>query len=231
VFVIFADIDRRTATSRRSADAQAERQTTAVIDPRFVFLGAAISLAGSYVYIRNTWRGVTAPNRVSWSLWALEPLLAFAVERQEHVGLASVMALVLGVVPVIVISVSFHDPKSVWRIGRFDIMCGMISVAGLVVWAVSDQTTVALVAFVAADAVAALPTVRKAFREPASESPWTFLGSALFAAITLLTLRSFTTAGGLFPTSVLALSLIIWSLVATRVGIRTTWRSRPAVAP
>lgn len=198
-----------------------------MIDPYFVYLGAAISLAGSYVYVRNTWRGVTAPNRVSWFLWALEPLLAYVVERQEHVGLASVMTLVLGVVPVLVLAVSFHDPQSVWRIGRFDVVCGVISVAGLAVWTVSGQETVALVAFVAADAVAALPTVRKAFLEPSTESPWAFLGSALFAAITLLTLRAYTTAGGLFPTSVLVLSTVIWILVISRVGTRVRWHTRP----
>lgn len=192
-----------------------------MIDPRFVFLGAVISLAGSSLYIRDTWRGVTAPNRVTWFLWALEPLLAFAVERQEHVGLASVMTLVLGLVPIIILVVSFHDPQSVWRIGRFDVICGAISVVGLVVWGVSNQKTVALVAFVAADAVAALPTVRKALLEPATESPWAYLTSAAFAAITLLTLHAYTTAGAIFPTSVLSMSAFIFVLVLSRVGERT----------
>lgn len=197
-----------------------------MIDPRFVFLGALVLLSGTVVYVRDTWRGRTAPNRVTWILWGLEPLLGFAAERQEHVGLASVMTLALGLVPLVVVGASFHDPRSVWRIGRFDLACGTISLVGFVVWIVSNEPTVGLVSFVAADAVAAIPTLRKAFLEPATESAWTFLAGALSAAITLLTLRHYTTGGGLFPTSVLTMNTTIWLFVATRVGPRRRARTR-----
>jgi hypothetical protein len=195
-----------------------------VIDPRFVFLGSLISLSGAAVYVRDTWRGETAPNRVTWTLWGVEPLLAFVVERQEHVGLASVMTLVLGLVPIVVVAVSFHDPRSVWRIGRFDVACGLISVVGLVVWVSSNEPTVGLVSFVAADAMAALPTLRKSILEPSSESGWTFLTGVLFAGITLLTLPHWTTAGALFPTSILTMNTCIWLLVTTHAGPRVRER-------
>ncbi len=191
-----------------------------MIDPRFVFLGALVSLSGSFVYIRDTWRGTTAPNRVTWSLWGLEPLLAFAVERQAHVGLASFMTLMIGVVPIVVVVVSFHDPQSVWRIGTFDIACGVISLMGLILWVFIDQPTIALVTFVAADAVAGLPTIRKSYLDPETESAWTFLSGAIFAAITLMTLSRYTVAGGLFPTSILIIDTTIWLLIVSRVGPR-----------
>ena len=44
-------------------------QTCLVIDPRFVYLAVALSAFGAYGYIRDTLRGDTAPNRVTWSLW------------------------------------------------------------------------------------------------------------------------------------------------------------------
>jgi hypothetical protein len=195
-----------------------------VIDPDFVFLGAALFVIGAAIYVRDTWRGRTAPNRVTWIIWGLEPLLTFATERQAHVGLASVMTLVLGLIPVIVLVASLHDSASVWRIGRFDIVCGVISAVGFGVWIVSDRPTVGLVSFVAADAVAAVPTLRKAATHPRSESPWNYLAGAIFSGITLLTLTTYTTAGGLFPTSVLVMNTTIWLLVMTRVGPR--WRTR-----
>lgn len=191
-----------------------------MIDPRFIFLGSLFSLSGAAVYVRDTWLGRTAPNRVTWTLWGLEPLLAYAVEQQEHVGLASFMTLVLGVVPIVVLAVSFHDPLSVWRIGRFDVVCGVISLVGLSLWVLSDQPTVGLIAFVAADAVAALPTLRKSFREPTTESWWTYCAGALFAAITLATVPTFSTAEVLFPLSVLTIDTVIGLLVSLRVGPR-----------
>lgn len=191
-----------------------------MINANFVYLGSLLSLAGAALYIRDTWRGETAPNRVTWSLWALEPILAYVLERQAHVGRAAIWTLVLGCVPLVVLAASLHDPKSVWRIGRFDMVCGVISVVGFIVWIVSGEHTVAFVSFVAADAVAGLPTLRKSIVEPHTETAWNFAASALAAVITLLTLTSFTTAGALFPLSVLVMNTTIALFIITKVGAR-----------
>ena len=197
-----------------------------MIDPRFVFLAAALSLFGGYGYIRDTLRGDTSPNRVTWGLWALEGVLGFVVEIQQHVGLASLMTLMLGFVPVVVILASLKSPHGVWRIGRFDVVCGCIAGAGLVFWGVVNQPTIALVAFVAADQVAALPTVRKAFLAPMSESPRLFFLGFVNCAITMLTLRHFSTAGALFPGCVLVTDLTIGLLIVTRIGARRDLRAK-----
>jgi hypothetical protein len=191
-----------------------------VIDPRLIFIATILPLVGGITYIRATLRGETAPNRVTWTLWGIEPLLAFIVERQQHVGLASVMSLVLGVIPIAVVAASFKDPNAVWSLGRFDFACGLVSIVGLIVWITANQPTVGLISFVLADAVAALPTVRKAYRSPESETAASFLAGALYSAITLMTLTKWTTAGGLFPLSILLMNTFITFLIVSQVGIR-----------
>ena len=191
-----------------------------MIDPRFIFLAALLSFAGTYGYIRDTMRGNTSPNRVTWGLWALEGLLAFVVEMQQHVGLASLTTLMLGLMPCVVLLVSFRNPHSVWKIGKFDLFCGLISVTGLIFWGFINEPTIALISFVAADQVAALPTVRKAWIAPSSESPRVFFLGFVNCTITLLTLKHFTTAGVLFPGFILVTDLIIATLVVTKVGER-----------
>jgi uncharacterized membrane protein len=195
-------------------------QNERVIDPRFVFLAAALSVFGGYGYVRDTLRGVTSPNRVTWGLWAIEGIFAFVVEVQQHVGIASVMTLMLGLVPLVVLMASFKNPHSVWKIGRFDVFCGLLSLAGFAFWALINEPTIALISFVAADQVAALPTVRKSWMAPASESSRLFFLGFLNCAITLLTLRHFTTSGVLFPGCVMVMDLSIGTLIATRLGQR-----------
>lgn len=197
-----------------------------MIDPRFVFLAAFLSLAGATGYVRDTLRGSTSPNRVTWGLWGIEGVLAFAVEIQQHVGLASVMTLMLGLVPLVVVAVSFMSRHGVWKIDRFDIFCGVVSLSGLVFWCFVGQPTVALVSFVAADQVAALPTLRKAWIAPETESSRLFFLGFLNCTITLMTLRHFTTAGVLFPGCILVTDLIIAIFVAARLGPRLGARER-----
>ena len=217
------------------ADSRVMGQNEGVIDPRFVFLAALLSLVGAYGYIRDTLRGSTAPHRVTWSLWALEGILGFIVEVQQHVGLAAVMTLMLGLVPLIVVAASFRHRHYAWQIDRFDAYCGAISLLGLASWALIHQATVGLIAFVGADQLAAIPTLRKAWGAPATESSPIFFLGVLNTAITLLTLDRVTTAGALFPGAILITDLLLGLLIVTRAGPRARrelqWATEPRVAP
>jgi len=195
-------------------------QTCPVIDPRFIYLALALSAFGGGVYVRDTLRGDTLPNRVTWSLWGLEGVLAFVIERQQHVGLASWMTLMLGFVPIVVVIASFRNPRSVWKIGPFDIFCGAISLAGLAFWAFVNEPTIALVSFVCADQIAALPTLRKAWLAPSTESPIAFFMGFLNCAITVLTLKVFTSAGVLFPGCIAVTDFFLTLVIITKVGPR-----------
>jgi len=201
-----------------------------VIDPRFVYLAMVLSAAGGYGYVRDTLRGTTSPNRVTWSLWALEGILAFGVELQQHVGLAAWMTLMLGLVPFVVVFASFKNSHAVWKIGVFDIFCGSISLAGLAFWAFVNEPTIALISFVCADQVAALPTVRKSWLAPSTESPWAFVMGCLNCGITILTLKVFTTEGALFPGCIVVTDFVLAVLIMTRVGPRFRGETAPASA-
>ena len=191
-----------------------------MIDPHFVYLAAALSLVGAYGYIGETLRGETAPNRVTWSLWGVEGVLAFCVEIEQHVGLAALMTLMLGLVPCMVVVASFRNPQGAWKLGPFDVICGAVSVGGLVFWAFVNEPTVALVSFVVADQMAALPTIRKSWLAPSTESPRLFFLGSANCAITLLTLTKLTTVGALFLGCILVTDFIIGALIVSSVGPR-----------
>ncbi len=115
---------------------------------------------------------------------------------------------------------SFRNSHLAWKIGRFDVLCGAVSVLGLIFWFFVNEPTVALLLFVGADQAAALPTVRKSWLAPNTESSRAFFLGFVNCAITLMTLRHFTTAGALFPGCILVTDLIIAILVVTNVGPR-----------
>jgi hypothetical protein len=199
-----------------------------VIAPQFVYLAIALSAFGAFGYIRDTLCGETSPNRVTWSLWGIEGILGFVVEVQQHVGLASLMTLMLGLVPCAIVLASFKNAHAVWKIGVFDIVCGAIALAGLVFWAFVNEPTVALVSFVCADTVAALPTVRKSWLAPSTESSRVFVMGCINCVITVLTLKAFTTAGVLYPGCVAVTDFVMSTLIISRVGPRVR-RERLAV--
>jgi hypothetical protein len=191
-----------------------------VINENWIFLGTAIGAAGTAVYLRDTLRGTTQPNRVTWLLWAVAPLLASAVEFSNGVGLRALPTFMVGFMPLLVFLGSFHNPASVWKIRRFDYACGVISVVGTVTWLVTRDATLALCAAIAADFTAGIPTLMKSWTHPETETVYSYVGAVISMAILLLTVTdwSFEVVG--FPCFILCMASIEVLLVGLEPGPR-----------
>ncbi len=206
-----------------------------MIDPRFAILGALITVAGSASYARDTLRGRTQPNRVSWMLWTVAPLIAFAAEVVQGVGLESLLTLAVGVGPLLVVIASFLDPNAYYRLTRFDGVCACLSLAALVAWALTGTGNIAIVFSILADLFGLIPTLRKAHRDPQTESASAFLASGCGAVITLLTVAPgawiFANVG--FPLYVLAADVTLSTILLPRrrrVSARAGDEPRPRSA-
>jgi dolichol kinase len=191
-----------------------------VINVHFVYLGAAIGAVGSLAYMRDTLRGTTQPNRVTWLLWAFAPLLASAVELRSGVGLRTLTTFMIGFMPLLVFVASFHNPASVWKIRRLDYACGAMSLAGTAAWLATQNGVVAIAAAIAADFTAGLPTMIKSWSHPQSESVSSYVGAVLNAGILLLTVVHWTTEVAAFPLFILCVGSVQVLLVGGRVGPR-----------
>jgi hypothetical protein len=204
-----------------------------VIDPRFAILGALLTVAGSASYARDTLHGRTQPNRVTWMLWTLAPLIAFAAELVQGVGLESLMTLAVGIGPLLVVIASYLDPRAYYRLTRFDAVCGALSLAALIAWGLTGRGDVAIVFSILADMFGLIPTLRKAHREPETESASAFVTSVCGATITLLTIAVWTFANVGFVLYVLAADLTLSVLILSprRRRHATEPRPRPADIP
>ena len=191
-----------------------------VINVHFVFLGVAIGAVGSLAYMRDTLRGTTQPNRVTWLLWAFAPLLASAVEFRSGVGLRTLTTFIIGFMPLLIFVASFHNPSAVWKIRRLDYACGALSLAGTAAWLATQNGVVAIVAAIAADFLAGVPTMMKSWSHPESESVSSYIGAVINSGILLLTVVHWTTEVVAFPLFILCVGTVEVLLVGGRVGPR-----------
>jgi hypothetical protein len=195
-------------------------QSGVVLNVHFVYLGVGVGAVGQSLYVVDTVRGRTQPNRVTWLLWAVAPLLAFAVEIADGVGLRALMTFMVGFGPLVVFGASFVNRNSVWILGPFDYACGALSVAGTLGWFATRQGLVALAAAVAADLLAAVPTLVKSWREPETETASAYAGAAFSAVITLLTVTRVSAPVVTFPLYIAVVASVEVTLVAGRLGPR-----------
>jgi hypothetical protein len=191
-----------------------------VISVNWIFLGAAIGAAGTAVYLRDTLRGTTRPNRVTWLLWAVAPLLATAVELNQGVGLRALPTFMVGFMPLLVFIGSFHNPASVWKVRRIDYACGAVSVVGTAVWLATRNGILAISAAIVADFLAGVPTLMKSWTHPETETVHSYVGAVLSMAILLLTIDHWTFDVAAFPVFIVCMASVEVVLVGLEPGPR-----------
>ncbi len=151
-----------------------------------VILSALISIGGAVAYIRDTLKGKSKPNRVSWSLWALAPLVGTAAALSAGADVwATTRIFLAGFLPLIVFVVSFINPKSYWKLTLFDFLCGVCALIGIIVWLSIDSPQLAILFAALGDGFATVPTIRKAWRNPETETGITFVASLTAAFLVL----------------------------------------------
>jgi hypothetical protein len=198
-----------------------------VISVNWVYFGSAIGALGAAVYLRDTLRGTTKPNRVTWLLWAVAPLLAAAVELDEGVGLRALPTFMVGFMPLLVFIASFHNPASVWRIRRIDYACGVMSVIGTVTWLVTRNGVLAISAAIAADFMAGVPTLMKSWTHPETETVHSYVGAVISMVIVLLTVEHWTFDVAAFPLFIVVMGSVLVVVIGLEPGPRWRARHRP----
>ena len=191
-----------------------------MINQNFIFIGLLLQTYGGWQYFIDTIKGKIQPNRVSWFLWSLAPLIAFAAEVKQGVGVQSLTTFIVGFIPLVVFIASFVNRKAVWKLGVFDFICGLLSVLGLILWLVTKVGNIAILFSIFADALAAVPTIVKSYKAPESESVGVYSFGVINAAITILTIRQWNFANWGYPVYLVLLDTLITVLISFKLGKR-----------
>jgi hypothetical protein len=140
------------------------------LDAILIILATVISIAGYLPYIADIIKGKSKPHRVTWLIWSiLGTVLCFtSFELSDYDWMMICVPLVYMVGPTIVAILSFWYGEG--GTSRLDIICFIFAFVGLALWLFLDLVVVALWISILIDGVGALPTIRKSFINPKSES-------------------------------------------------------------
>lgn len=130
-------------------------------------LAVVLALAGYVPYIIAVVRGRTRPNRASWWIFALAAgagaVSSWAAGARGTVGVPATFAVCCVVVGILAIR------RGEGGFGRLDVSCLAVAVAALLVWWATGEPLLATAMLAVADLAGTVPTVAKAWRDPARE--------------------------------------------------------------
>ncbi len=183
-----------------------------------VILSVLVSVSGSAAYIRDMLKGTTKPNRVSWSLWALAPIVGSAAALSLGADSWSTLRVFLaGFLPLIVFIASFFNPQGDWKLTRFDIACGVSSLIALVVWGVVDSPRAAILLLALGDGFALLPTLFKAWSRPETETGITYVAGLVSVLLIIPSIPNWSIENSAFQ---------IYLIIANTLLLTVVYRKR-----
>ena len=178
-----------------------------------VFVGLVVELIGTSFYIKETIWGNTRPNRVTWLMWSIAPLIATFAAVSKGVGWAVLPVFMAGFSPFLVFVSSFINKNSYWRLKKFDYFCGFCSLLALILWGITKEPNVAIIFSIVSDGSATIPTLVKAWRMPETESASAYIVGLINALTTFAAIKIWDFASLGFPVYlVIACSLLLFSI-------------------
>ncbi len=188
-----------------------------------VIVGAAVQLLGAFSYIKDTLRGVTKPNKVTWLMWSIAPLIATAAALSDGVGWVVLPVFISGFCPLLVFIASFINPNAYWKLERFDYICGIFSVLALVLWAITNEPMVAIAFAIASDGFAAVPTLIKGWKYPETENMAPFTTGLFNSLTSFAAIKTWSFSEYGFPIYLVLINMLL-ALVIGRPRIKALFK-------
>ncbi len=178
-----------------------------------VFFGAAIQLVGGILYCKAVITGRAKPNLITWLLWAISPLIGTAAALSDGVSWSILPTFMAGLCPLLVFIVALFSPKAYWKLTWFDYICGVCSVIACVIWMELHHVIFTTIFAILADLLAAIPTLIKSWRYPASETISSYITGLVSNIFSLWIISSWKFTAYAFPIYLIIINLCLTSIV------------------
>ena len=140
-------------------------------------------------YYRDIIRGKTQPHIYSWSLWFLLGILIVALQIKGGAGIATLVTAAATLLCLGVIALSYKNGKR--DITVSDTVVAVLGLTATGFWLIIDQPLISVLLVVAADILAFLPTVRKSWSKPHSETLSLYITNTLRFSLALLAVKEY----------------------------------------
>ena len=141
-------------------------------------------------YYRDILKGKTRPHIYSWSLWGFLTILLVALQIKGGAGAATWVTAAAGLLCIGVVFLSLKNGKK--DITRSDTIVAILGFLAIIFWLVIHQPLISITLVILADMLAFIPTIRKSYYHPYTETLSLYVTNALRFGLALLAVEQYT---------------------------------------
>lgn len=151
-----------------------------------------LAIIGNVPYLRDVIRHKIEPHAYTWMVWSIVSMIVFFGQVAKGAGIA---ALATGASEIFTIIIFIFSLRYGFRhVTRIDTVFLIIALLGLVPWMLTHDPTISVIIAVSIDLIAFMPTLRKTWQHPETETPILYSMNALRHGLILCTLGAYNIA-------------------------------------
>lgn len=153
-------------------------------------IAVALTFLAYIPYYRDVLSGKTRPHIYSWTLWGILTILIVILQIKGSAGPAVWTTASAGLLCLGVVFLSLKNGKR--DITKSDTVVAILSLLAIIFWFVAHQPVISITLAILADLLAFIPTVRKSYNDPYSETLSLYITNAIRFSLALLAVEKYT---------------------------------------
>ena len=180
----------------------------------FAVIAALLAIAGNLPYLWDIRKQKAKPHPYTWLVWSIVSCIVFFGQLEKGAGIG---ALPTGASEIFTLLIFLSSLKYGFKHpSKADLVFLAIALAGIIPWILTKDPTIAVVIAVGIDLTAFLPTLRKTWNYPSTETPILYGSNVLRHILALFSLRAYNLATALHPATMIVVNTLMTIFILTR---------------
>lgn len=177
-------------------------------------IAVILTFVGYAPYISDTVKGKTKPHVYSWFIWAFVTFIIFALQILGNGGAGAYVTLATAILCLAIFVLGMKNGHK--DITKFDTGVFIVSLIATVIWIFAKQPMISNILIITINTLANIPTIRKSWNNPHSETLFTWEMGAVRNLLGILALQSYSLLTWLYPITNLAINILVSSVLIVR---------------
>jgi hypothetical protein len=179
-----------------------------------VILSSIFTVVSTIPYIIEIIRGTTKPRVISWFIWSVLTGVAGVASYVDGQIPTTILMFFATIETLLIVILGWKHGNR--KIERFDIICLVGAIVGIILWQVFNSPAIAVIATVAIDLVGGLPTLVHSWNKPHEETWSTFFLAFLGALCTVLALTEWKITSFAYPLYLVVINFMYVTVLLVR---------------
>lgn len=179
----------------------------------FAIIASVLAIVGNIPYLIDVYKKRVEPHAYTWFIWSIVSCVIFFGQVVKGAGVGAIPTAISEIFTIVIFFFSLNNGfKNITKIDHIFLVSALL---GLIPWFLTKDPTISVIIVVFIDLVAFMPTLRKTYKYPKTETPVLYSMNVLRHGLALFSLQAYNIA-----TMLHSFSMIITNTMMTVFIVR-----------